>query len=322
MTRTTSTSRRSSRTRVSGVHPNRRNPDDEQLHAIAAIGCMVGVCPRASICPGARGLRAHQRLVRNVAFEPYVVGRTRVTGMTVEKLKSFLRTHFELLVVEGGASTPLRLPEFDLTSFDYLDFAERSLAGSDAADKINCVAHLKRAAECQLDTFLCVMNLSPKREARSFPRKLESIQPFGFLSMRSIARLNRIRNRLEHEYAIPNDIDVELYFDLVSAFVYALEGFVLLLHNYSEQEWCNHDSGSYLRMQYLFSQPSIEFQMGESTGGANEKLVFGSDDAGEWNEAVRLFFLLARAADIVSADFVLKRLNSRERKSDAARQDE
>lgn len=185
-----------------------------------------------------------------------------------------------------------------------------SLSGSNVAQRINCIAHLKRAAECQLDTFLHIMNLRPKRKRMSFSQKLETIRPFGILSPRALAKLNQIRNRLEHEYASPEVADLEIYFELVSAFAYAIEGFILMLKVYGETSWGDdlEKPTIELAVEYHRKGPSVRFQC-HSDEDSESVLEFSPADGDAWGHAVRLFFLLCRCVDLVTDDFVLAHLD-------------
>jgi hypothetical protein len=70
--------------------------------------------------------------------------------MEIDDLMKFLQSHLPPMSWDGGSGGDVEFPNFDLTAFDYLDFAEVALARDGKAERIsNCIAHLKRAAECQ-----------------------------------------------------------------------------------------------------------------------------------------------------------------------------
>ncbi len=68
--------------------------------------------------------------------------------------------------------------------------------------------------------------------------KLDFIAKAGLISPRSLAKLNRIRNKMEHEYSVPELSELEAYFDLASGFVHSIEGYIFMLASHAEQEWC------------------------------------------------------------------------------------
>lgn len=154
----------------------------------------------------------------------------------IECIRTFLLEH--LGAVDSSVCSRLStngngVPEFDLCAYDYLEFADQELKrfttnsakNRDAHALINCVSHLKRAVDCQLDTFLYAYNIYAIFQKRNlkFEKKLEFIGECGVFNSISLARLNTARNRMEHHYEIPKIEDIEVYFDLVTAFVSVLE---------------------------------------------------------------------------------------------------
>lgn len=156
-----------------------------------------------------------------------------------KQLQDFLLEHLENFEPDGGSGGQPNLPDFELYAFDYLDFAEKRLNNidkykDDSDELINCVAHLKRAVDCQLDTFFHSINLYKTISSRNlkFETKLEFLKGIGVFSSRSLGRLNTLRNKMEHHYEVPKISDLELYYDLVSAFVSVLQGLIFtLIHN-------------------------------------------------------------------------------------------
>ncbi len=149
-------------------------------------------------------------------------------------VQNFILKHLKNIYYEGGAGKQINLPKFELYAFDYLDFAEKRLNNierykNDTDELINCVAHLKRAVDCQLDTFFHTFNLFKTISKRNlkFETKLNFLKEIGVFSSRSLSRLNTLRNMMEHQYKIPKIVDIELYYDLVSAFISVLQGVIL-----------------------------------------------------------------------------------------------
>lgn len=144
-----------------------------------------------------------------------------------DKLKTFLNDNIDCLRYDGGSGEGdhLNLPQFELYARDYLEFAEQELSNSSTCGLLSCVSNIKRAMDCQLDTFFSVFNLykSFKDKNLKFEKKLEFLREAGLFNSRSLARLNTIRNKMEHEYEVPKVQDIEVYYDLVGAFVAVLE---------------------------------------------------------------------------------------------------
>lgn len=158
-----------------------------------------------------------------------------------ETLEKFLTEHLEDLEAMGGVGGDHNLPDFELYALDYLEFAEKRLNNiekykDDVDELINCVAHLKRAVDCQLDTFFHSCSLLKVIQDRNlkFEKKLEFLNGIGVFSSRSLNRLNTLRNKMEHHYEVPKISDIELYYDLVSAFISVIQGLIFLLGSYRE----------------------------------------------------------------------------------------
>ena len=143
----------------------------------------------------------------------------------IEDFKKFIKQYINSF--DGSSKeNPLHVEKkFDLSPRDYLAFAEEELNKNTSVSLINCVAHLKRALDCQLDSFFHVFNLFNlfKKRNLKIEKKLQFIGAIGYLNSRSLIRLNSIRNKMEHHYAIPEIEDIEVYFDLITALVQLLE---------------------------------------------------------------------------------------------------
>lgn len=138
----------------------------------------------------------------------------------------FFEKYVEDIEGQGGIGGSLSLPEFELLPRDFVEFAERDLrTNSSTHSLVNATSNLKRAVDCQLDFLLCALNLDwLYREKRlGVDRKLGLLKKAGIFRSRSIEKLNTFRNRLEHHYEVPKIEDVEVYFDLVAAFVNVVE---------------------------------------------------------------------------------------------------
>lgn len=142
-----------------------------------------------------------------------------------ERLKTIVRDNLRLFHGESGGFLSFDPPDFELSARDFMEFAEKELGKDADYNRINCIGHLKRALDCSLDTFLHVFNLLDLFRTRNlkFEKKLDFLSAIGIVSSRSLARLNTIRNRMEHDYEIPKIADIEVYFDLVAAVMSVLE---------------------------------------------------------------------------------------------------
>lgn len=204
----------------------------------------------------------------------------------------------------------LNFPEWELTPYDYLDYAETSLNDKSENARINCVAHLKRAAECEMDTFLCVLGLyNPiKKSGIGFDRKLEFFGSIEVYNSRSLNKLNLLRNKIEHEYAIPDVNSLEHYLELVHGFVYALEGALFMLQMSRRMTW-NIESDSdnvVFIVEYDPTETSVKFEIGKEIF----KYPFGTENSSlnSFKEALRVYFWIMRLTSLISDELASRKL--------------
>ncbi|MFB4367220.1 hypothetical protein [Bacillus sp. LR_6] len=189
----------------------------------------------------------------------------------IESLKNFIIQNIDIMEPSGGFGAHLSYPEFDLTPRDFLEYAKIELQHSvsnpgSPIHIINCVSHLKRAIDCQLDVFLSQLSLYNliKEQNLKFEKKLNFLKDAGIIEANSIARLNQIRNKLEHEYKIPDIVEIEVYYDLACAFITVLEATTIFFFFYNEIEIesNNLEKFKFLRISYHFDTvPYISFEV-------------------------------------------------------------
>lgn len=95
-------------------------------------------------------------------------------------------------------------------------------------------------------------------------KKLNFLKDAGIIEANSIARLNQIRNKLEHEYKIPDIVEIEVYYDLACAFITVLEATTtfFFFYNEIEIESNNLEKFKFLRISYHFDTvPYISFEV-------------------------------------------------------------
>ncbi|SHN44101.1 hypothetical protein SAMN05192549_12029 [Duganella sacchari] len=155
-----------------------------------------------------------------------------------------------------------------------------------------------------MDTFIHILGLS--NILKSFPRKLDFFSKTGLLSSRSLEKLNRIRNKMEHEYADPNLAEIDAYFDLASGFIHSLEGYIFMLGSHKEQEWERKDIPDKVALRIKLNQtpPQITFQI---AGGRT--ITFDAKHFDTYLQGLEIYFLICRATALLSADYVIYKLN-------------
>ena len=229
----------------------------------------------------------------------------------VNKFKAFLGCYYTNLVRWQGEGSAGILPNFELGARDYLKYAELALKSRDSLSLINCVSNLKRAVDCQIDTFFSIINLydSIKEKNLKVERKLDFIERIGLFSARSLAKLNTIRNKMEHDYSIPDVVEIEFYFELVEALIRSLEMAVTLLMWHSEitfriqDEISNEEMGQFM-IKYKFKQKVPCIHVDWNCGEERESLVISSKEYEVFTYFFKMFFILYQKEYITSKDYI------------------
>lgn len=237
----------------------------------------------------------------------------------IDKLKAYLIKNIGSLHRIGGGGDYPQFPVFDLCARDYLTYAEEDLnqylTDKDNRHLINCVLHIKRAIECQLDTFLHVYKLADlfKKRNLGFDKKLDLINAIGAYSTRTLGRFNAIRNKVEHEYAIPEIAEIELYYDLASAFVAIIENIILFV-SFSDMEFStdrdevgNELDREFFYIEYDFEGPRIK--AGWKKQGIANEMVATPNDIVEFGFFFKAFILLSLREAIASDQYFIAKLN-------------
>ncbi|WP_031461900.1 hypothetical protein [Paenibacillus polymyxa] len=228
-----------------------------------------------------------------------------------EELKQFLVKNFEELESDAFSGTNINHPPFELFPRDYLQFAEFDLKGTNDSSLINCVSNIKRAMDCQIDTFFYSYNLFEffKSKRLGIDKKLEFLKKAGVFNSGSLSRLNAIRNKMEHDFVVPKVQDIELYFDLVSAFVSVLENHILMLEIYAESTWYMQENGGLVgfKVQYFIGEPKIIVSWGKR--GEDRTILESSlDNVEEFSFFLKVFFLISKTYIHTSKKYIVSQL--------------
>ncbi len=233
----------------------------------------------------------------------------------IEKLESILLKYYKNTLHDGGSGRTLKLPEFELFARDYLKFAEEGLNNGSNLSLINCVSNLKRAMDCQIDTFFSMVNLYEYISKRNlkFEKKLSFIEEIGLFSSRSLSKLNTIRNKMEHLYEVPKIIEIELYFELVHALVKSLEIAISLLEWHSSLvflifEDIENQEGErgYITFDYNFEE--ISFRVNWKIDEEKDGFKVGIDNYKDFGYLFRIHLLMYQIKCIGSREYVESKL--------------
>ena len=143
----------------------------------------------------------------------------------LDELTHFIDTYSGKFQPETLGGSHYQGEKFDIDCRSFIQFAGRDLNINTVEAHVSVVTNLKRALDCQIDTYFLSLGLHGylKKKNIKIAKKLEMLSEMGFLNPRSLDRLNLIRNKIEHHYQSPNDEDIALFFDLVTAYVEILE---------------------------------------------------------------------------------------------------
>jgi len=240
-----------------------------------------------------------------------------------DELREFIIKYLDWFCPDSGSGSLPKLPVFDLCSQDYLEYAEQEMLAFQNGQKryptnahlINCLAHLKRAIDCQLDTFLHVFNLYNIFSERNlkFEKKLDFLGAIGIFSPRSLTRLNSIRNKMEHEFEIPKIVDIEVYYDLTSAFVAILQKILLLtldseidldiIHTVDNQD----EQIGIFSIKYNFDQPNVSVHW--RINGIVKNLVCDLNELPDFAFFFKTYLLLYQKESFATNKYIISQLS-------------
>jgi hypothetical protein len=107
---------------------------------------------------------------------------------------------------EGGSSGWVKLP-WDLLAGDYLRFARSDLRQGFRRGRVNALGNAKRALHCRVDSVLFSFGYWGQVEDWNFNRKQDILTELGVVAPGVLRRANQLRNKVEHEYSDPSDVD-------------------------------------------------------------------------------------------------------------------
>lgn len=123
----------------------------------------------------------------------------------ITAVRGFLRANVDRMGKRPGNSThgSFAPDPQQVSSREYLAYAESEFATRSTQATINCVGHLKRAVDSQIENFLAHYGLHEFARSNnlSVRSKLEFLEK---TPGRALRRFNAVRNRIEHEFERPN----------------------------------------------------------------------------------------------------------------------
>jgi hypothetical protein len=93
---------------------------------------------------------------------------------------------------------------------------------------VNSVGNSKRALHLQVEIICKVFGWEElyKKKIVGFPERLSFLEKCGVISPRILAKINKNRNKIEHDYYFPSNDEAEDYADIVELFISATNKFI------------------------------------------------------------------------------------------------
>jgi hypothetical protein len=139
-----------------------------------------------------------------------------------------METITELLEVLPNASITItrgHLNPYELTAKEFLSFAVEDSKMDTIHGKVNALSNAKRAIDCRIEELLYCYCLHKKsrHDKWDIPTKLQILKRIGILAPQILRKINKLRNRLEHQFEKPSFEKVEDAIDVVQLFIEATE---------------------------------------------------------------------------------------------------
>lgn len=172
---------------------------------------------------------------------------------------------------DASSGSDIIIPVYDISSEEFLDFAENAITSETKEGVVNAVSNLKRALDCEMDMFFESINLKIIFEKKNlkFEKKTQFLANIGLFPIQTINKLNFMRNKLEHEYKIPEISDLHTYYELVWSVIKILDLYLELLYINGEINLDAYIENNkyYLTMKHDIKECAFEFEIIDRTRG-------------------------------------------------------
>lgn len=109
--------------------------------------------------------------------------------------------------------------DFEIKPSDYLNYAHQDIEEGDSERaKVNAFSNAKRALHFQIDLLIDAFGIASSNRL-SFPKKLILCEKIGISTPRILRKINLLRNKVEHDYFVPEKSEVEDAIDVVELFL-------------------------------------------------------------------------------------------------------
>ncbi|WP_157510845.1 hypothetical protein [Frateuria sp. Soil773] len=139
-------------------------------------------------------------------------------------------------------SQPVRYPVANLWPATYLHYAQLDFNQADGQRSwVNAVSNAKRALHYQVEALAVAFGSRRIGLRDSFPKKLDFLGSCGVISPTIIRRINRLRNRIEHDYHLPTEDEALEYLEIVELYLGATHFTATYFPGYVEAELIDDD---------------------------------------------------------------------------------
>ncbi len=219
---------------------------------------------------------------------------------------------------DGSSGSDVSIPIYDISSEEFLDFAENAIAFETKEGNVNAISNLKRALDCEMDMFFESINIKRIFDKKNlkFEKKSQFLANIGLFPIQTINKLNFMRNKLEHEYRTPEIYDLYTYYELVWSVVRILDLYLELLYTNSEINVKLHIENNvyYLTMKHDVKECAFVFEIIDWTRGKEREqkrlnvTLKNQEDAGDFIKAFNVFLLSIQYFDYGNLSLYKKKM--------------
>lgn len=239
---------------------------------------------------------------------------------SITEVKDMVQFILRMDKIERDAShgSDISIPIYDISSEEFLDFAQNAISSETKEGIVNAVSNLKRALDCEMDMFFESINIKRIFDKKNlkFEKKTEFLADIGLFPIQTINKLNFMRNKLEHEYKTPEIYDLHTYYELVWSVVKILDLYLELLYTNGEinLELYNENNVYYLTMKHDIKECAFEFEIIDWTKGKEREekklnvCLKNQGDADDFIKAFNIYLLSIQYFDYGNLNLYKKRI--------------
>lgn len=149
--------------------------------------------------------------------------------------------------------------KYGCSPHQYLNYAEEDLNdGKTSRHLVNAISNTKKALHIRLEELSEGFG-GRRKDLSNYPSMISFLRKCGVIAPRVLDKINKIRNKVEHEFYIPELKDVEVYLDVTTLFIESTR-FWMVRQPY-EIEICGRvsdESNEFLLKQISFNWKNAE----------------------------------------------------------------